>query len=88
MASSLFARPQNPQTQSNPLMEMAQAMKSGANPQEFVARMAQQNPVFAKVHDVIKGKSPQQINAAIMDICRQQGTSIQALARQLGIPTK
>ena len=88
MASSLFGRPQNSpqQTQSNPFALVMQAMKRGATPAQFVAQMAAQNPVIAQVQSVIRGKTPEQLNATLNEMCRQQGTTPEALARQLGLP--
>lgn len=87
MASSLFGRQQSPQQmQSNPFALVMQAMKRGTSPAQFVAQMASQNPVIAQVQSVIRGKTPQQLNATLNDMCRQQGTTPEALARQLGLP--
>lgn len=87
MASSLFGRPQNPQpTQNNPFAMVMQAMKKGATPMQFVAQMAAQNPLFAQLQSVMRGKTPEQLNATLKEMCRQQGTTPEALARQLGFP--
>ncbi len=87
MWSSLFAKTQSlHQTQNNPFALVMQAMRNGATPAQFVAQMASQNPVIAQVQSVIRGKTPQQLNATLNDLCRQNGTTPEALARQLGLP--
>lgn len=87
MASSLFARQQSPQpTQNNPLAMVMQAMKKGMTPAQFVSQMASQNPLFAQLQAVMRGKNPQQLNATLNELCRQQGTTPEALARQMGLP--
>lgn len=86
MASSLFARPQNPPQMSNPLTMVMQAMKKGATPAQFVAQMATQNPLFAQLQSVMRGKTPEQLNATLNEMCRQHGTTPEALARRLGFP--
>lgn len=87
MASSLFQKQISPnQMQNNPFTLVMQAMKRGATPAQFVAQMASQNPVIAKVESVMRGKTPQQLNATLNDLCRQNGTTPEALARQLGLP--
>lgn len=87
MASSLFGRPQSsPKTQNNPFALVMQAMKRGATPAQFVAQMAAQNPVIAQVQSVMRGKTPQQLNATLNELCRQNGTTPEAIARQLGLP--
>lgn len=87
MASSLFGRQQSPQqTQNNPFSLVMQAMRKGATPAQFVAQMASQNPVIAQVQSVMRGKTPEQLNATLNDLCRQQGTTPEALARHLGLP--
>ncbi len=87
MPSSLFQKSNSPQpTQSNPFALVMQAMKKGATPMQFVAQMASQNPLFAQLQSVMRGKTPEQLNATLNDLCRQQGTTPEALARQLGFP--
>lgn len=87
MASSLFGRPQNTQqTQNNPFAMVMQAMRNGATPAQFVSQMAAQNPVIAQVQSLMRGKTPAQLNATLNDMCRQQGTTPEALARHLGLP--
>lgn len=87
MASSLFGRAQNPQqTQSNPMTMVMQAMRQGISPAQFLAKMAAENPVISQVQSVVRGKTPQQLNATLNDLCRQRGTTPEALARELGLP--
>lgn len=72
----------------NPMMAMMQMMQSGRNPMQLLQQMAGQNPQAAQAMRLIQGKNPQQLRQIAENMAKQRGTSIEEIARQLGIPMK
>lgn len=72
----------------NPMMAMMQMMQSGRNPMQLLQQMAGQNPQAAQAMRLIQGKNPQQLRQTAENMATQRGTSIEEIARQLGIPMK
>jgi hypothetical protein len=72
----------------NPMMAMMQMMQSGRNPMQLLQQMAGQNPQAAQAMRLIQGKNPQQLRRTAENMAKQRGTSIEEIARQLGIPMK
>lgn len=67
------------------LMNLIQAMRSGANARAFVSQMARQNPVYRQAERIANGKDSQQLMQTVSEMCRQRGTTPEALAQQLGL---
>lgn len=72
----------------NPMMAMMQMMQSGRNPMQLLQQMAGQNPQAAQAMRLIQGKNPQRLRQTAENMAKQRGTSIEEIARQLGIPMK
>lgn len=69
----------------NPMMALMQAMRSGGNPMTLLQNMARTNPQAAQAMRLIEGKSPQQLQQIANNMAKERGTSINDIARQLGI---
>ena len=75
----------SPMMGGNPLMMLLQAMRSGGSPMSLMERMAAQNPQAAQAMKLIRGKSPQQLRETARNMAQQRGTSLEEIARQLGL---
>ena len=71
----------------NPMMAMLQMARNGGNPMQML-QQAGQNPQAAQAMRLIQGKNPQQLRQTAENMAKQRGTSVEEIARQLGIPMK
>lgn len=69
----------------NPAMQLMNMVRSGGNPMQLLQQMAGRNPQAAQVMQMIRGKNPQQLRTMAENMCRERGTSVEQVARQLGI---
>lgn len=69
----------------NPMMQLVSLMKSGRNPQQLLMTMARNNPQAMQVMQMIQGKSPEQLQQMAHNMAAQRGTTVEDIARQLGI---
>lgn len=78
------------QMNNNPMAMLMQAVQRGANPMQMMAQMAGQNPQAAQAMRIIQGKSPQELEQIARNMAREQGISLDDMARQMGmqIPNK
>lgn len=70
---------------SNPLQLLANAINARQNPMALMQQMAAGDPRVAQVVEMIKGKSPQQLQQIATNMAQERGISINDLMRQLGI---
>lgn len=69
----------------NPIMIMLSAMQSGRNPALILRQMANANPQARQVMQMMQGKSPDQLRQMAENLAANQGTTIEDVARSLGI---
>ena len=69
----------------NPIMALVNAARSGGNPMQLMQQMAMQDPRIAQAQRMIQGKSPQQLRTMAENMARERGTTVQDVARSLGI---
>lgn len=69
----------------NPLQLLVTAAMNGGNVNQMINQMARNNPQMAQASRMISGKSPQQLQQMAMNMCRERGTSPEAVLRQLGL---
>lgn len=69
----------------NPIMVLVNAARSGGNPMQLMQQMAMQDPRIAQAQQMIQGKSPQQLRTMAENMARERGTTVQDVARGLGI---
>lgn len=69
----------------NPMMQMMQLLQAGRNPNAVLNMMIQSNPEVRQVMQMFSGKSPQQLQQMAMNMAAERGTSVNDIARQLGI---
>lgn len=69
----------------NPIMALVNAARSGGNPMQLMQQMAMQDPRIAQAQQMMQGKSPQQLRTMAENMARERGTTVQDVARGLGI---
>ena len=69
----------------NNFMQLVALAKSGGNPMGMIQQMSQGNPQMAQAMQYIQGKSPQQLQQIAMNMAKERGTTVEQVARQLGI---
>lgn len=66
-------------------MQAIQMLRSGANPNQLMMQIAQNNPAVQQAMRAVNGKTPAQIRDMAYQIAQQRGIDLNQLARQLGI---
>lgn len=69
----------------NPMMQMVGMLRNGKNPQQFLLQMAQNNPQVRQVMQMMQGKSAEELRRMADNIAAERGTTVEDVARQLGI---
>ena len=70
---------------SNPIFQLASLARDGGNAMQMLQRMAAQNPQAAQAINMIKGKTPQQLQQIATNMAKERGTTPQDIARSLGL---
>jgi adenosine/AMP kinase len=69
----------------NPVTQMMQLMQAGKNPNAVLQMLAQNNPQVRQVMGMINGKNPAQLEQMARNMARERGTTIEDVARSMGI---
>lgn len=69
----------------NPLLAIAQAMRSGQNPQQLLMNFAKQDARVRQAMEMTRGKTPQQMRQIAENMAKERGLDLNDVARQLGI---
>lgn len=69
----------------NPMLQIQQLMRAGKNPNAVLQIMAQSNPQVRQVMQMMNGKSPAQLEQMARNMAKERGTTIEDVARSLGI---
>lgn len=69
----------------NPIAALISAAQSGGNPAALMRQMAMSDPRMAQAVNMMQGKSPQQLRQMAENMARERGTTVQDVARGLGI---
>lgn len=69
----------------NMLGYMVSLAKNGGDPRNMLAQMARSNPELARAHQMISGKNSQQLRQMAENMAKESGTSVEQIARQLGL---
>ena len=70
---------------SNPIFLLANIARNGGNAIQMLQRMAAQNPQAAQAINMIRGKTPQQLQQIATNMAKERGTTPQEIARSLGL---
>lgn len=66
----------------NPVMQLISTMRGGGNPEALVQQVISTNP---QLQQIVAGKSPDQLMQVAENMCRERGTSVDAVLKQYGI---
>lgn len=69
----------------NPMMQMVGMLRNGKDPRQFLMQMAQNNPQVRQVMQMMQGKSSAELRQMADNIAAERGTTVEDVARQLGI---
>ena len=69
----------------DPMTQMMSLLRAGQNPNAILQMLAQNNPQVRQVMQMFNGKSSQQLQMMAQNMAAERGTSIEDIARQLGI---
>ena len=69
----------------NPIMALVNAARNGGNLMQLLQQMAMQDPRIAQAQQMIQDKSPQQLRTMAENMARERGTTVQDVARGLGL---
>ena len=69
----------------NPMQMMMQMMQNRANPMQYLQNMAGQNPQAVAMMRLIQGKTPEQLHTIATNMAKERGTTLDEVARQMGI---
>lgn len=72
----------------NPMQMMMTAMQQRLNPMTYIQQQAHNNPAFRQLSGLIQGKSPEQLRTIAENMAKERGTTLDNVARQLGLPWK
>lgn len=67
-------------------MQILQAVQNGANPNQLIMQLSQQNPAFRQAMQAVNGKTPDQIRDMAYQMARQRGVDLAQFAQQMGVP--
>lgn len=66
--------------------QIFQAAQGGADPNQLVMQLAQNNPLFRNAMQMANGRTPEQIYGMATQMAQQRGVDLNQLANNLGIP--
>lgn len=69
----------------NNFVQLANAMRQGANPQQIFMQMAQQDPRVGQALQMIQGKSPQELRQMAENLAKERGVDLNAFMQQFGM---
>lgn len=69
----------------NPVTQMMQLMQAGKNLNAVLQILAQNNPQVRQVMGMINGKNPTQLEQMARNMAKERGTTIEDVARSMGI---
>lgn len=70
----------------NSPMQILQAVQNGANPNQIISNLIQQNPAFRQAMQAVNGKTPDQIRDMAYQMAQRRGVDLAQFAQQMGIP--
>ena len=66
-------------------MQVIQMLQRGANPNQLMMQLAQNNPAIRQAMQLVNGKTPDQIRDIAQQMAKQRGIDLNQLTQQLGI---
>ena len=72
--------------QFNPMQFMSDAIRQQMNPNTIMQQIAAQDPQAQQFVSMLRGKSRAELEQIARNTARERGTTLEAVAQQLGIP--
>ena len=69
----------------NPIVQMQQLLAAGRNPNAILQMMANSNPQIKQAVSMMNGKTPAQLEQMARNMALERGTTIEDIARSMGI---
>lgn len=69
----------------NMMFQILNIARNGGNPMPFMQQFAGQDPMFAQGMRMIQGKNAQQLKQMAENMAREQGTTVEQVAQNLGL---
>lgn len=69
----------------NPVTQMMQLLRAGKNPRAILNVLAQSDPQVNQIMQMMNGKTPEQLRQIANNMAAERGTTVEDVARQLGI---
>lgn len=70
----------------NPIMQMANILKSGGNPSALLNQLMQNNPQMQQYAQMMNGRSPEQLGEMVRNVAKERGADLGQIMNQLGVP--
>lgn len=64
---------------------MMSMLQNSQNPMGLIQQLFGSNPQFKQVMDIARGKSPQELEQYVRNLCKNQNIDINQLANQFGL---
>lgn len=69
----------------NPVFALINVMRNGGNPQALLQQMAQKDQRVAQALEMMNGKSTQDLEKIVRNMCAERHTTPEEVAKSLGI---
>lgn len=69
----------------DPFSSILRNLQGGMNPNALLSQMARSDPRAAQALQLLQGKSPDQLRTMAENMAKERGTSVEEIARSLGI---
>ena len=69
----------------SPISQIAKLLQTGNSPNAVFQMLVQNNPKAQQAMQMLNGKTPQQVEQLVRNMCAERGTTVENLARSLGI---
>ena len=69
----------------NPFVAIVSAFRRGNNPMAMLEQMAGQDPQINRAMQIMRGKSPAQLEQIARNMANERGVSVDDIARSLGV---
>ena len=66
-------------------MQVIQAVQRGANPNQLMLQLVQNNPAVRQAMQLVNGKTPDQIRSMVQQRAQQLGVDLNQFEKQWGI---
>ena len=69
----------------NPMVQLRRAAQSGGDPMQIIGQLAGSNPQMQSGMQLVRGKSPQQLEQMARNMARERGANVEDVLQSLGV---